>query len=188
MHFTASLIPRQTRHGRSARPAGAPSGQPARHHVLLVVERAAQDHGKPAPAQVAAGLRSSGVRVSVLDCYSTIADLVGHRVTGRPDVVIGMLPGRGPALAAIRAAERLDAPLIALVSHDGPSSWGESSTFRRAASVLITGEELRDRVMQAGARPERIQVWHSFTQTAMRTLEELAGRTIVQHQLTRQHA
>jgi hypothetical protein len=149
--------------------------------VLLVVERTAQDSGEPAPADLAAGLRASGVRVSVLDCYNTFADLIGHRITGRPDVVIGMLPGRGPALAAIRVAERLGVPLLALVSHDGPSSWGESSTLRRAASVVITGEELRDRVRQSGARPERIEVWHTFTHAAMRTLEHIAGQTIVRH-------
>lgn len=184
MQFTKSLIPRQTRRNAQlvrSSTAGYVSGPLTRCHVLLVVERKAQDSGEPAPADLIAGLRSHGVRVGVLDCYSTIADLVGHRITGRPDVVIGMLPGRGPALAAIRAARRLDAPLIALVSHDGPTSWGESSTLRRAARVVITREDLRGRVQRCGVQPDRIDVWHSFTPTAMRVFEQLAEHSITQH-------
>ena len=186
MQFTKSPIPRQNR--RRAWPSLDPQphadGPLAGRHVLVVVERTPRTSGQPAPEEVVGGLRSHGVRVGVLDCYSTIADLVGHRITGRPDLVIGMLPGRGPALAAVRTAQRLDAPLLVLVNHDGPASWGESSTLRRAARVVITGERLRARVRGCGVEPGRIHVWHSFTSAAMGALEQLAEHTIAQHRRT----
>ena len=194
VQFTKSLMPRQIRRRlspASALPAVLPPvddaartspGPLAGHHVLLVVERAAQDADEPTAATIATRLRSGGARVNVLDCYSTIADLVGHRIAGTPDVVIGMLPGRGPALAAIRAAERLDAPLLALVRDDGPASWGEGSTLRRAAAVILTGEDLRERVQRAGAHENRIEVWHWFTASGMATLEHLIQRTITGYQ------
>jgi hypothetical protein len=185
-----SLIPSQIRRNlpldpvaeaAEIRSSSAAAGAPVRRHILVVLERAAANLGDPAPARVADGLRSAGVRVSVLDCYSTIADLVGHRVIGRPELVIGMLPGRGPALAAVRVAERLGVPLLALVSHDGPSSWGEGSTLRRATTVIITDERLRTRVTQAGARPERVEVWHGFATAPAHALRDAAERAIHAH-------
>jgi len=178
-----SFIPRQREReaGRGIRQPSVLAGR----HVLLVTERSAQHEGSPAPDDIVRGLRAGGARVAVLDCYNTIADLVGHRITGRPDVVIGVLPGRGPALAAVRAAERLGSPLVALVTHDGPASWGEQSTVRRATRVVITDEELRPRVEQAGAGTDRVDVWQTVTPTAMRGLETVAQRAITQHRRRR---
>jgi hypothetical protein len=170
---TTPQLPKQSdAHGRRR------GGQSLSAHHILVVAGPQPSAAAPAPTDLADQLRGDAGRVSLLNCANTITDLVGHRVAGRPDLVIGMLPGRGPSWAAVRVAERLGSPLMVLVSHDGPPSWGEQGTFRRADRVVLTGEQLRGRVLQAGVRPDRIDLWDYVVPGAAGAFRQLARRTI----------
>ena len=177
MPSTTRDIPRQAGPGSTPRPPAPAEGALSGQHVLIVAGRRGSQ-AEPGADVVAGHARSGAARVSLLNCANTITDLVGHRIAGRPDLVIGVLPGRGPSLAAVRVAERMGAPLLVLLNHDGPSSWGEHGTMRRAARVVLTGEDLRERVLHAGVRPERIEVWHSFTPGAEQAFHQLARRTM----------
>ena len=71
-------------------------------HVLLVSGRMVEADG-PGVNALAVRLERVAAQVSVLPSGSVVADLLGRRVIGRPDLVVAFLPGRGPSLAAITA-------------------------------------------------------------------------------------
>ena len=127
---------------------------------------------------LAVHLESIGSRVSILPSGSVIADLLGRRVLGRPDLVVAILPGRGASLAAVRVAERLGAPLLALVTSDGPESWGEATTLRRATRVAVTNADLRQRVAAAGVAADRVELWRALLPSALGSFDQIAGRTL----------
>jgi hypothetical protein len=163
--------------------AGDPVPAPGRttpvsgRHLLLVSGRSAEADG-PGVNALAVHLEAVGGRVSILPSGSMIADLVGRRVLGRPDLVVAILPGRGPSLAAVRVAERLGTPLLALVTSDGPSSWGETTTLRRATRVAVTSAGLRERVTAAGVADDRVELWRALLPSALGSFDQIAGRTM----------
>jgi hypothetical protein len=162
----------------SARPPAVPPAAPlAGRHLLLVSGRSAEAEG-PGVNALAVHLESVAGRVSILPSGSVIADLLGRRVLGRPDLVVAILPGRGPSLAAVRVAERLGTPLLALVTSDAPSSWGEATTLRRATRVAVTNTELRKRVAAAGVAEDRVELWRALLPSALGCFDQIAGRTL----------
>jgi len=158
-------------------PTAVPATPMAGQHLLLVSGRSAEAEG-PGVNALAVHLESVGSRVSILPSGSVIADLLGRRVLGRPDLVVAILPGRGSSLAAVRVAERLGAPLLALVNSDAPGSWGEITTLRRATRVAVTNAELRNRVAAAGVAEERVELWRALLPSAMGSFDQIAGRTL----------
>jgi hypothetical protein len=126
---------------------------------------------------LAVHLESIGCQVSVLPSGSVIADLLGRRVLGRPDLVVAILPGRGSSRAAVRVAERLGVPLLALITSDAPECWGET-TLRRATRVAVTNPELRNRVVAAGVAEERIELWRALLPSALESFDQIAVRAM----------
>jgi hypothetical protein len=167
--------------GETAQPAagepGAVSAPLAGRHLLLVSGHSTEAEG-PGVNALAVHLESVAGQVSILRSGSVIADLLGRRVLGRPDLVVAILPGRGPSLAAVRVAERLGSPLLALVTSDEPGSWGEGTTLRRATRVAVTNASLRDRVAAAGVAADRVELWRALLPSALGTFDEIAGRTL----------
>jgi hypothetical protein len=149
----------------------------AGRHLLLVSGRSAEAEG-PGVNALAVHLQSVAGQVSILPSGSVIADLLGRRVIGRPDLVVAILPGRGPSLAAVRVAERLGTPLLALVTSDEPSSWGEATTLRRATRVAVTNSDLRRRVAAAGVSADRVELWRALLPSALGSFDQIAGRTL----------
>jgi hypothetical protein len=145
--------------------------------VLLVHGRAEERDGPDVDA-LAVRLRGAGARVRLLGCTNIVADLVGRRVPVRPHLVVALLPGRGPAVAGVRVAERFGVPLLALVHGDGAASWGEPGTLRRAVRVLLTAEDLRGRVLAAGVRADRIERWHPQPPGALAGFERSVVRAL----------
>lgn len=158
-------------------PASRGPAPVAGRHLLLVSGRSEQAEG-PGVNALAVHLESVGSRVSILPSGSVIADLIGRRVVGRPDLVVAILPGRGPSLAAVRVAERLGTPLLALVTSDEPSSWGEATTLRRATRVAVTNTDLRKRVAAAGVAEDRVELWRALLPSALGSFDQIAGRTL----------
>jgi hypothetical protein len=154
-----------------------PQAPLAGRHLLLVSGRSATAEG-PGVNALAVHLETVAGRVSILPSGRMIADLLGHRVIGRPDLVVAILPGRGPSLAAVRVAERLGTPLLALVTSDAPGSWGEATTLRRATRVAVTNADLRSRVAAAGVAAERVELWRALLPSALRSFDQIAGRTL----------
>lgn len=161
----------ENRHERGAR--SALSGR----HVLLVSGRDVETDG-PGVNALAVRLERVAAQVSVMPSGSVVADLLGRRVIGRPDLVVAFLPGRGPSLAAVRVAERFGAPMLALVTGDDPPSWGEVTTLRRAARVAITADRLRERVAAAGVAGDRVDLWRALLPSALMSFETIAARTL----------
>jgi hypothetical protein len=149
----------------------------AGRHVLLVSGRSAEADG-PGVNALAVRLERAAAQVSIMPAGSVVADLLGRRVIGRPDLVVAFLPGRGPSLAAVRVAERFGTPLLALVTSDEPPSWGETTTLRRAARVAITGDRLRKRVAAAGVADDRVDLWRALLPSALTSFETIAARTL----------
>jgi hypothetical protein len=167
----------------ASRPPG-PRGGPGRghsplagRHVLLVSGRSIECDG-PGVNALAVHLEHVAGQVSIMPSGSVVADLLGRRVIGRPDLVVAILPGRGPSLAAVRVAERLGAPLLALVTSDARPSWGEATTLRRAARVAVTGDRLRGRVAAAGVADDRVDLWRALLPSAFNSFESIAARTL----------
>jgi len=160
-------------------PAGPLSSRTplAGRHLLLVSGHSAEAEG-PGVNALAVHLQSVAGQVSILPSGSVLADLLGRRVIGRPDLVVAILPGRGPSLAAVRVAERLGTPLLALVTSDAPGSWGEPTTLRRATRVAVTNSELRRRVADAGVAPERVELWRALLPSALTSFDQIAGRAL----------
>jgi hypothetical protein len=172
----AVVIPAQAGASR-AQPSTDSSTPLAGRHLLLVSGRSAEAEG-PGVNALAVHLESVGGRVSILPSGSVIADLLGRRVLGRPDLVVAILPGRGSSLAAVRVAERLGTPLLALVTSDGPKSWGETTTLRRATRVAVTNTALRGRVTAAGVAEDRVELWRALLPSALGSFDQIAGRTM----------
>jgi hypothetical protein len=172
------VIPAQAGAPRAQPPAGSSTTTAlAGRHLLLVSGRSAQAEG-PGVNALAVHLESVGGRVSILPTGSVLADLLGRRVLGRPDLVVAILPGRGSSLAAVRVAERLGTPLLALVTSDGPKSWGENTTLRRATRVAVTNPALRHRVTAAGVAEDRVELWRALLPSALGSFDQIAGRTM----------
>ena len=88
-----------------------------------------------------------------------------------PDVVLGVTPGLGCAVAAARIARRHRSPLV-LIVHDllsaRPGGTGgraltvadaaERRVLRAAAEVAVTSPELADRVYRLGVGPEHVHL------------------------------
>jgi hypothetical protein len=168
-----SAIPVQQ---RSVTPPMPPSPLAGRH-LLLVSGRCAETDG-PGVNALAVHLESVGSRVSLLSSGSVIADLLGRRVLGRPDLVVAILPGRGSSRAAVRVAERLGVPLLALITSDAPDGWGETMTLRRASRVAVTNQGLRDRVVAAGVAENRIELWRALLPSALASFDQIAARAM----------
>jgi hypothetical protein len=149
----------------------------AGRHLLLVSGRCAETEG-PGVNALAVHLESVGGRVSILPSGSVVADVLGRRVLGRPDLVVAILPGRGSSRAAVRVAERLGTPLLALITSDAPGSWGETTTLRRATRVAVTSSDLRNRVVAAGVAPARIELWRALLPSALASFDQIAARTM----------
>jgi L-alanine-DL-glutamate epimerase-like enolase superfamily enzyme len=75
-------------------------------------------------------------------------------------------------------AERLGTPLLALVTSDEPSSWGEATTLRRATRVAVTNAGLRNRVAAAGVAEDRVELWRALLPSALGCFDQIAGRTL----------
>jgi hypothetical protein len=99
-------------------------------------------------------------------------------VIGRPDLVVALLPGRGASLAAVRVAERLGAPLLAMVTSVAAPSWGEVTTLRLASRVAIASDRLRERVAAAGVADDKVELWHASLPSAFTAFEQIAARTL----------
>lgn len=171
------VIPTQAGAGPVIPLAGPPPPPLAGRHLLLVSGRCAEAEG-PGVNALAVHLESVAGRVSILPSGSVLADLLGRRVLGRPDLVVAILPGRGPSLAAVRVAERLGTPLLALVTSDAPESWGERTTLRRATRVAVTNSDLRTRVARAGVTADRVELWRALLPSALGSFDQIAGRTL----------
>jgi hypothetical protein len=177
----AAAVPGQ----RAEAPAGASAGRDvpdlaaplAGRHVLLVAGRAEEQEG-PGVNALAVHVAQAAGQVSILPSASALADLLGRRVVGRPDLVVAVLPGRGASLAAVRVAERLGTPLLALVNSDAAPSWGEAGTLRRATRVAVTSSRLRERVAAAGVAQDRIELWNVRHPAALKAFDQIAGRTL----------
>jgi hypothetical protein len=149
----------------------------AGRYVLLVAGCSGEADGPGVNALAVHFERAAG-RVSILPSASMIADLLGRRVVGHPDLIITILPGRGASMAAVRVAERLGAPLLAVLNSDWPPSWGEVSTLRRATRVAVTRERLRDRVTEVGVAREKVELWRALLPTALSAFDQIVGRTL----------
>jgi hypothetical protein len=145
---------------------------------LLLVSGQSTDAEGPGVDALAEYLQPAADRVAILRPASVIADLLGRRVIGRPDLVIAILPGRGASLAAVRVAERLGAPLLAMVTSHAAPSWGEATTLRLAARVAVVSERLRERVAAAGVADDRVELWHARLPSALSDFEQIAARTL----------
>lgn len=173
----AVMIPTQAGSSSAQPVAVAPPTPLAGRHLLLVSGRCEEAEG-PGVNALAVHLESVGGRVSILPSGSLIADLLGRRVLGRPDLVVAILPGRGSSLAAVRVAERLGTPLLALVTSDAPGSWGEVTTLRRATRVAVTNSNLRNRVAAAGVSQDRVELWPAMLPSALGSFDQIAERTL----------
>jgi hypothetical protein len=153
------------------------AGPLAGRHVLLVPGRCPEAEG-PGVNALAVHVEQADGRVSILPSASVIADLLGRRVVGRPDLIVAVLPGRGASMAAVRVAERLGVPLLAVVNSDTAPSWGEVSTLRRATRIAVTSERLRQRAMAAGVTPDKVELWPALLPSAFTVFDEIVGRTL----------
>ena len=169
------VIPAQP--GATQSRATMPAAPLVGRHLLLVCGRSTEAEG-PGVNALAVHLESVAGRVSILPSASVIADLLGRRVVGRPDLVVAILPGRGSSLAAVRVAERFGTPLLALVTSDVPGSWGETTTLRRATRVAVTNTDLRNRVIAAGVAQDRVELWRASLPSALGSFDQIAGRTL----------
>ncbi|HST86595.1 MAG TPA: hypothetical protein VLL08_32960 [Kineosporiaceae bacterium] len=149
----------------------------AGRHLLLVSGRCEESEG-PGVDALAVHLESVGSRVSILPSGSVIPDLLGRRVLGRPDLVVAILPGRGSSRAAVRVAERLGAPLLALITSDAPECWGKTMTLRRSTRVAVTSADLRDRVVAAGVAEDRVELWRALLPSALASFDQIAARAM----------
>jgi hypothetical protein len=154
-----------------------PEGPLAGRHLLLVAGSSREGDG-PGVNALAVHIERAAGQVSILPSASIIADLLGRRVVGRPDLIVAVLPGRGASMAAVRVAERLGVPLLALVNSDAAASWGEASTLRLATRVAVTSERLRERVTATGVAPEVVELWDALLPSALAAFEEIVGRTL----------
>jgi colanic acid biosynthesis glycosyl transferase WcaI len=101
---------------------------------------------------------------------SFLRAVLGTQVRSTPDVVIGVLPSIGAAVASARVAYRFRAPLMLVVqdlvasrSTDGglvgkALARGQAEALRQAARVVVMDAELRPVVAALGVAPHRIQV------------------------------
>jgi putative colanic acid biosynthesis glycosyltransferase WcaI len=101
---------------------------------------------------------------------SFLRAVLGTQVRSTPDVVIGVLPSIGAAVAAARVAYRFRAPLMLVVqdlvatrTRDGglvgtALARGQAEALRQAARVALVDAELRPAVEALGVAPHRIQV------------------------------
>ena len=101
---------------------------------------------------------------------SFLRAVLGTTVRSTPDVVIGVLPSIGAAVAAARVAERFRAPLLLVVqdlvatrTRDGgligtALARGQAEALRQAARVVLAGPELEGPVLALGVAKERIQI------------------------------
>jgi hypothetical protein len=167
-----------TAQGRDAEaPVERSHGSLAGRHVLLVAGSSGEADG-PGVNALAVQIERAAGRVTILPSASVIADLLGRRVVGRPDLIVAVLPGRGASMAAVRVAERLGAPLLAVVNSEAAPSWGEVSTLRHAARVMVTSERLLERVWATGVAPDKVELWHALRPSALTVFEEIVGRTL----------
>jgi len=158
--------------------AGSSESNPLAGRGILLVASGSPRTGMNAVRALALQLERIAGRVAILPGGNVIADLLGRRVLGRPDLVVALLPGRGASLAAVRVAERLGAPLLALVTSNDAPCWGETGTLRRATRVVVTSERLRARVVAAGVPATRIELWRPLSPTALSSFEQIAGRAL----------
>jgi putative colanic acid biosynthesis glycosyltransferase WcaI len=101
---------------------------------------------------------------------SFLRAVLGTQVRSTPDVVIGVLPSIGAAVAAARVAYRFRAPLMLVVqdlvatrTRDGgligkALARGQAEALRQAARVVLVDADLRPAVAALGVAPHRIQV------------------------------
>jgi hypothetical protein len=171
---TPARVIRQRGRGGPTNPTAGPL---AGRHVLLVAGCGAEAEG-PGVNALAVHVEQAAGRVSILPSASVIADLLGRRVVGRPDLIVAMLPGRGASMAAVRVAERLGVPLLAVVNSGAAPSWGEVSTLRRATRIAVTSERLRERVMAAGVTRDKVELWPALLPSAFTVFDEIVGRTL----------
>lgn len=164
--------------GRDAEaPLKHPDGSLAGRHLLLVAGSSDEADG-PGVNALAVQIERAAGRVTILPSASVIADLLGRRVVGRPDLIVAVLPGRGASMAAVRVAERFGVPLLAVVNSEAAPSWGEVSTLRHAAQVLVTSERLLERVSATGVAPGKVELWHALLPSALGVFEEIVGQTL----------
>jgi glycosyltransferase involved in cell wall biosynthesis len=119
--------------------------------------------------------RSGGTGSSWLDLPGRIRYEAGFaravlatEVMQAPDVVIGVTPSIGGAVAAARLADRFGAPLLLVVQDliGGRNARGgpvltelvrrQAETLRRAGGVVVVRDELRAGVLALGIEPARI--------------------------------
>jgi colanic acid biosynthesis glycosyl transferase WcaI len=82
----------------------------------------------------------------------------------RPDVVVGVIPALGGALAAARLARRHRARLLVVVHGLNPRAGrAEGFVLRRADRVIVTDETFRDAVRRHGVADERISLLPHWT-------------------------
>lgn len=143
--FPSSLEPKIDRHNRRS------YGQDGRVHVVR--------HRHPRPGGPTPGGR---LRAHLGFARAVLGTPVRHV----PDLVIGVTPGPGAAIAADRLSRRYGTPLVMVVEdrpeqpHRGPLSallaWRESEALRHANRVVVADDDARRHVLARGVEADRI--------------------------------
>lgn len=178
-------LPRPGRRGRRQRGAGS-LGARRGPHVLLIGADATGDRCGAAAHTTGLAEHLAGTAASVSVRRQAPPQARRRRAVGDlgfltgvltatlphvPDVVLGVTPGLGGAIAAARIARRHRAPLV-LVVHDllsaRPRGTGgraltvagaaERRVLRAAAQIAVTSPEVAERVYELGAGPERVHL------------------------------
>jgi hypothetical protein len=123
-------------------------------------------------------LESVGGRVAVLPAVGFRTGLFGGRALDRPDLVVAILPARGSSMSAVRLAERLGSPLLALLTSEAPGSRTETAALRRATRVAVTTTDLQHAAIAAGVAQDRVDRWDALRPSALSHFDQIAARTL----------
>jgi colanic acid biosynthesis glycosyl transferase WcaI len=197
-------VSRPGRRGRRQQGAGSLTTGRGPHVLLIGADGTGDRYGATAHTTgLAEHLAGTAATVSVRR-QAPVADAGRHSPGGdlgfltgaltatlphAPDVVLGVTPGLGGAIAAARIARRHRAPLV-LVVHDvlsaRPRGTGgraltvagaaERRVLRAAAQLAVTSPELAERVYELGVGPERVHLLPHWAPDGAEPPDRLAAR------------